>query len=152
MKYLLPVIFLSMFMAGCATKQETTVTDNQIKFRVLSKGHTSGLTRQKFLNLRTGLEFAQLWVIHSHSATAKLPRINFKNEMVVAVFLGEQRTGGYAIEINKILEMKNNIQVYITLTKPKAGDERTMMINQPNMIVALPYTPKPVAYIFRTIQ
>ena len=70
--------------------------------------------------------------------------------MVIAVFMGEQHTGGYAIRINDIIEHEKMIQVNVVLIKPKPGSGRTMMITQPNMMVVMPRSKKPVIYQFWT--
>jgi hypothetical protein len=81
-----------------------------------------------------------------------MPKINFAKQMVIGVFLGEQRTGGYDIRIEDIIEFENYLQVEILVTKPRPGSDRTMMITQPHMIVVLPQSKKQIEYTFRYNQ
>lgn len=155
MKYLFSSLILSLLVSGCSLKtQDTTeavIADNRVMFRILSQGQTSGLTQPKFLTLRSLTEFAELWNIHSQTDPAAMPKINFKQQMVIAVFTGEQRTGGYGIKIEKIIELENSLQIHVTLIRPKPDTDRVMMITQPNMIVVLPRSNKKIIYQFRSI-
>ncbi len=153
MKYLIPSYLISglvifLLVSGCSPAP--VVTDNNLKFRVLSQGQTSGLTQRKYLTLRTTTEYLEFWNVHANFNTTPPPKVDFTNEMVIATFMGEQRTGGYAITIEKIIEQEKTIQVYVALTRPKPGSNRIMMITQPHMIVALPLSKKPVTLQFRT--
>ena len=154
MKYLLSSLILSLLASGCSieTKEatETVAADNQVMFRILSQGQSSGLAQQKFLTLRSLTEFAELWTIHSQTSPAAMPKINFKRQMVIAVFMGEQHTGGYAIRIENIIESGETLQVEVALSKPRPGSRRVMMITQPNMIVVLPRSDKKIIYRFRS--
>ena len=144
-KYWLMLLFV-IFIAGCTT--EVVETDQAITFRVLSKGQTSGLTQQKYLVLNDVRELIQLWQIHTSVNPAPIPRVNFTNDMVIAVFMGEQRTGGYAIFIENIIEREKVVDVIVSQVRPKPGSSRIMMITQPHMIVAMPRSKKPVAFRF----
>ncbi len=154
MKYLLSSLILSLLASGCSieTKEatETVAADNQVMFRILSQGQSSGLAQQKFLTLRSLTEFAELWTIHSQTSPAAMPKINFKRQMVIAVFMGEQHTGGYAIRVENIIESGETLQVEVALSKPRPGTRRVMMITQPNMIVVLPRSDKKIIYRFRS--
>jgi len=156
-KYIFSSLTILLLFPGCATQapdttdaDETATTENKITFRILSQGQTSGLAQRKFLTLRSAAEFSELWGIHTQLNPQRQPKIDFKQQMVVAVFMGEQRTGGYAIRIENIIEHEKMIQVNVVLTKPKPGSSRVMMITQPNMMVALPLSKKTVIYQFWT--
>ena len=150
-------LLLSLIVSSCSTQMpeptgttDATETKRKVTFRILNQGQTSGLSQKKFLTLRTANEFNQFWNIHTQINPAPRPKINFKQQMVIAVFMGEQHTGGYAIRINDIIEHEKLIQVNVVLTKPKPGSSRTMMITQPNMMVVVPHSKKTVIYQFWT--
>lgn len=148
MKKLCLSVLLLLLTAGCAT--EPVVEPNRaITFRVLSQGQSSGLTQQKFLTFHSAIEFAEFWIIHTSPTPTAIPKIDFQQQMVIAVFMGEQRTGGYAIAIERITELEKELQVLVRLTRPKANTNRIMMITQPHMIVALPRSSKPVDFLFK---
>jgi len=152
MKRMLFSFLLLLLVAGCASDSVTTTNANnrEVTFRVLSLGQSSGLTQPKFLTFRSATEFATFWNIHTAATNAPIPKINFQQQMVIAVFMGEQRTGGYAIAIERIIELEQELQVFVTLVKPKPGTNRVMMISQPYMIVALARSDKSVTFKFRS--
>jgi hypothetical protein len=150
MKKVLFSLILLLLVTGCATETATATNVGDITFRVLSQGQSSGLTQQKFLTLRSTTEFAEFWRVHTAINPAPLPKINFQKHMIIAVFMGEQRTGGYAISIEKITELEKELQVLVRLVKPKPNTNRIMMITQPHMIVALARSNKSVTFKFRS--
>jgi hypothetical protein len=60
--------------------------------------------------------------------------IDFNKSTVIAVFMGEQSTGGYGTEIKKITE-ENGVTVYIRETSPLSGSPVTTALTQPFHIV-----------------
>jgi hypothetical protein len=76
----------------------SAVISGQILFISVDKGIRSGLSL-----FRTEQEWSELWRNHTSNVVPpkKRPLIDFNNEMVVAGFLGEQRSGGYGVEITR---------------------------------------------------
>ncbi len=81
-----------------------------------------------------------------HSAIP--PEIDFNEEMILVVFQGEKSTGGYGIEINKIVEKENAIEVLVIETLPGYGCMVTEALTSPYHIVKLQKSTKEV--IFKT--
>jgi hypothetical protein len=69
----------------------------------------------------------------------ELPRVDFEAEIVVAVFLGERRTGGHAIEVSKVEEHPETAQlkVYYREIAPPRNAIVTQALTQPFHIVKL---------------
>ena len=152
MRILLLLCLLPIVVAGCSTEEPVVVKDNHVPFRVLSEGTTSGWTQQKLLTLRTAREFAEFWSVHRNGNLSDLPKINFMKQMVIAVCMGERRTGGYAIQIKNIIDTPKALLVDVVITQPRPGGNRIMMINQPHMVVVLPRIDKPVKFQIRANQ
>jgi hypothetical protein len=143
---------MATFVTGCTTEKPAAVKDNHVPFRVLSEGTTSGWTQQKLLSLRSVRELTEFWSVHRNGNLRDLPKINFKKQMVIAVCMGERRTGGYSIQIKNIINTAKALLVDVVVTRPRPGTARTMMINQPHMVVVLPRIDKPVKYKLRSAQ
>ncbi len=60
-----------------------------------------------------------------------MPNVNFANETVVGVYLGMKSSGGYGIEVSKIIDTGKEYQVYIKETAPAKGMMSTMALTQP---------------------
>jgi hypothetical protein len=74
------------------------------------------------------------------------PFLDFNNNMIIAVFQGKKSTDGYSIEINKIVETKNAIEVFATETSPGRGCKVTKEISSPYHIVQMPISGKEVKF------
>lgn len=74
-----------------------------------------------------------------------LPLIDFNNDMVIAVFLGTKRTGGYSIKISGIKETDDCLEVSVVETAP--GGRVTMALTQPYHLIKTSLTDKEVKFI-----
>ena len=138
-------IVIIMLLSACGTGE---TNDQQfIKFKVIDHSQISGITFQKFFEIRSAQEFEDFWTIHAQPSRKPLPKIDFAQEMVLAVYYGQQQTGGYGIYIHTVEEQETELLVKVHPIEPKPGSIRTMMITQPNMIISLPSTPKPVHFV-----
>ncbi len=59
------------------------------------------------------------------------PFVDFSKYMVLAVFMGQKATGGYSIEINKVLQKGNTLEVRVQEYSPTAGCVTSMATTQP---------------------
>lgn len=75
-----------------------------------------------------------------------LPKIDFQHEIVIAVFQGEKPTGGYKIEITKMVESDKNLIVYVETTSPCHNEEVTEALTYPCHIVKTKMTNKEVIF------
>ena len=85
--------------------------------------------------------------IKSYCSFSEAPDIDFSSNIVLAVFMGEQFTGGYRIEIMNISENLVYIRVYIRETSPSPGMGVTQALTQPYHIVKLNRIPKFIVFI-----
>ena len=88
---------------------------------------------------RTAAEFEQAWVA-DRGAKEKLPAVDFDKEMVLAVFAGMKKTGGYRIAIEKVVAKPGKVYVLYRQTVPAPGGPVTMAITFPSHVVVVPKT------------
>lgn len=107
------------------------------KFTTIERGYHSGYTEEERLIVRTERTWKKVWNIHTRGRIPKplLPEINFKKEMVIAVFRGKRQTSGYGVEITGIEKEGSEIVVTIRETSPQPGDIVTPVLTQPYHIV-----------------
>ncbi len=74
-------------------------------------------------------------------------KVNFEEEMILAVFMGERTTGGYSIEIVEIMEKDDVVEVIIGQTSPGEDDMVSMAFTYPEHIVKMEKTEKPIEFI-----
>ena len=103
--------------AGGATAQPRGAgrETGAISISEIAKGQQCGITTQRFEVIRDSFSFTNLW--RSQSAgffpAPEQPAVNFDQNMVIATFFGEQRTGDYGIEITGVAELADSIVVNV---------------------------------------
>lgn len=98
-------------------------------------------------------EWKVLWASRSSAIPSPPPPppINFSREMVIAVSMGEQRTGGHSIEIQKIEEGRYGLEVLVSEAFPPPGALVTQVLTQPYHIIKVERRELPVRFrIVRT--
>ncbi|HET7370631.1 MAG TPA: protease complex subunit PrcB family protein [Gammaproteobacteria bacterium] len=114
---------------------------------VLSGRH-SGVYKQYFTLIRDRETFETVWrraTARQYPAPAP-PSIDFSRYMVIAVFLGEKRTGGYDIEIADLSRTPAGLLATVRERHPGAGCHTTEALTQPFEIVKTPVTAAPVEF------
>ncbi|MDD5686859.1 MAG: protease complex subunit PrcB family protein [Elusimicrobia bacterium] len=96
----------------------------------------SGIKTKKSLVIKTQKEWQALWETHT-GKTGSIPEIDFNKEIVIAVFMGEQKTGGYGIQISEIEETDSNIYIETVETVPSPNTTVTQQLTQPYHIVVI---------------
>lgn len=100
--------------------------------QTLARGFHSKIVTEKGMVARTEVEWIDLWNSHSDSPH-DIPYVDFDTHMVVAVFMGEQGSTGFSVDIDCVrfigAPMENMINVYYTKHIP----DRETCITQPAM-------------------
>ena len=78
-----------------------------------------------------------------------VPRVDFIQEMVIAVFSGKKRTGGYGVDLTRIEENleKGKLEVFFLETHPSPKSMVIQALTQPYAIVKLKKVDIPVVFI-----
>jgi superfamily I DNA and RNA helicase len=139
----IPLLLLSFAVLGHLTSQkqtegiavmETAPTSTiQVAFQTIAKGNRSGV--REFLQqvTRNQTEWATLWQRHIATETNPLapPVVDFNKEFVIAIFLGEKPTGGYAVEMTFIERKDRDLVVSYKEFQPAPGAMTTQALTQP---------------------
>lgn len=108
-------------------------------------GQSAGIKEKLCVVVRTQQEWGALWIKHNHGRAAGKPAVDFTKEMVVAVFLGERRSGGYKVEVKLMadpLEPKTRIVVFYREVPPAGASFAVQMVTQPYVMVKVPHKAK----------
>jgi hypothetical protein len=120
-----------------------------LSFVTVDKGVRSGLSERRFVAVVTAKEWKDLWLAHKSGVSSgpQAPQVDFQEEMVVGVFSGEKRTGGYGIEIKRVeLDAGKQVLVLWAETSPAPGSMVMEALTQPYHIVKLKRLNLPVAF------
>lgn len=125
------------------TCENNIVSRNELKFETIIKDLNSNQTTQSNGVIKSEGE----WVQALQKTNAELPApVDFSKDMIIAVFQGEKNTGGYNIEINKIIEKENVIEVTVIETSPGRRCMVTKAFTSPFHIVKIQKSNKEVVF------
>jgi len=125
----LPLIVVSVAFAQ--------VGPQPVTFETIGK-HSSGGQREKQSYAITNKEeWQSLWeLVHTHvTPKPDLPEVDFSNRMVIAVFQGEQTSGGFAITITDLLKNGKKLTAKVTEMTPGSSCGVTAALTQPYHII-----------------
>jgi hypothetical protein len=119
-------------VAVLAVQNDQTKPD---ELKVLEEGYHSAITHSFVAVVRDADAYAKLRKLDGNLPT--LDADFFESNVVIAAFLGERNTGGYAVEITR----EGSGQIHVAEKKPGKGVMVPQMITSPFKIVALEGSP-----------
>lgn len=121
---------LAILIAGCVGTQEN---EEKVRFEVIGKGYFSNVENKTYVVIRSPEDFREF--INETGVIFQPP--DFNTSMVIAVFMGEQKTGGYEINIDKIFLEDGKLVVYVDHYVPSDTCFVTQVITSPFQVVKL---------------
>jgi hypothetical protein len=117
---------LALLPAGDADGQGTGAPGADaampIPFEAIERGFHSGIREARAEAIRDAASWAALWRAHVGPSPAgeekSVPFVDFTQEMVLAFFLGEQRTAGYEATITGIAQEEERLLVSVEVSSP----------------------------------
>jgi PrcB C-terminal len=127
-----------------------------LAFRTIEQGDDSQLSTVPVDAFTTRVaenstEYDALWGEHRGSVLAPKPSVDFGQERVVGVFLGQRQTDGYGIEITDVAEVTSStLQVSYRRIAPSAPVTQTQ--TKPFHVVAVNRTQGQITFLDTTAQ
>ena len=123
-----------MLLSACATFAHE---GEPIDFSTVARETHSAIQQAGCRVIEDNERFAALWaeLYHSRRPELPMPDIDFERETLVAVFQGQQPTGGYAIEVEAVQRIGRRAVVYVAQTAPEPDDIVTMALTSPYHVV-----------------
>lgn len=138
-------------MEGCKPKQAAPAAPTELRveknaWKIIKQEQTGGRDKagNEVITSQEGLTN-----LYGELNLADVPAVNFKENNVVALFLGEKRTGGYSISVESAVVKNDKAEVKILNGYPEAGGMVTMMLTSPYCIAAIPKANETVFIITR---
>lgn len=135
MKKLLTLSLLLMLVACKINVVNNFNMDTAIAFEILKQEAYGGRDAEGTVVV-TSQE--QLNGLYKELGWNDVPAVDFTKNNVVALFMGEKRTGGYSIGIKKVVVKDNTAIITVTETKPEGM--ATMALTAPYCIALIPKT------------
>ncbi|HET6725216.1 MAG TPA: protease complex subunit PrcB family protein [Gammaproteobacteria bacterium] len=125
----------------------------EVPFETVFAGRHSGVYNRYFTVIRDGETFAEVWqrARARQYPTPAPPDIDFSRYQVIAVFLGEKRTGGYDISIAGLMRSWKGITATVRVRQPGAGCNTTQSLTQPFEIIKMPVTGSPIHFVVQRV-
>jgi hypothetical protein len=122
--------------------------------RVVAEGTQSGITERKRVVVRTQEEWKKLWGAHAEGKTGKAaepPNVDWSKEMVLAAFMGERPTGGFAVSIREPKAAEGKLQVTVVERVPGANPV-IQVLTSPFQMAAVKRSDLPVEWKVETFR
>ncbi|WP_457591899.1 protease complex subunit PrcB family protein [Geoglobus sp.] len=117
--------------AGCLGATDSG--NDRVKFESIGKGYFSNVKEKKYVVIRSVQEFKDF--VNETGVIFQPP--DFNTTMAIAVFMGEQKTGGYEINIDRIVREDGKLVVYVDHYVPSDTCFVTQVITSPFQVVTL---------------
>lgn len=122
--------------------------DTILSFKTLAKGSASAITVPRRIVIRAETDWRQLWSEHIAGLVPSppLPQVNFRTDMVIAIFRGETE-GGFPITITVIEKRPTELVVsFQELSPPPGFPLGVAVIRQPYHVVQVEWLSLPVTF------
>jgi hypothetical protein len=119
-----------------------------VSFSTIDKGSTSGFTSPLEMFLTSQKDWVDLWAKREVGTGPKknAPTIDFDKDIVIVAALGMKNTGGYTIEITRIVRTPDDLTVYVKRTEPAAGSTPSGKPTSPFVLAKIRKPDKPVTF------
>ncbi len=126
----------------------------QVEFRRILSGVKSNVRNYEVRVSENEVDFQQLWDDHTGSKTNPifLPKVDFELKNVIAIFLGDKPTTGFNVELERIEETNDQMNIYIKEISPLPGEKVKVEITQPFLIIETKKTRKKISFINSSIN
>lgn len=115
---------------------------------------SSGFDQPVEILVRDAGRWAAVWhQLHGRARPVPpLPEIDFARELVIAAAMGNQRSGGYGIRIDRAWRERGVTVVVVRRIEPAAGCIWPTAITSPADIARLPAVPDPVEIRLESVE
>lgn len=106
----------------------------ELTWEVLAQGNQAvGFDGRSYQLVTSQAELLSLWnrAYGNQLTVPPVPRLDFQRETVVALFVGQQSSGGYGIEVVRAAEENGELYVDVRFTAPAPGAITTQALTSP---------------------
>lgn len=131
MKKLIFALFMAALITGCSAKKGAKV---HADYTVLKQETYGGRDTESGLLVNTAEE---LKALYNELNLADTPKVDFTKHSIVAVFMGQKRTGGYSIAVTGV-DINDGVATVSTSKSSPSGGMVTMALSAPYSIIEIP--------------
>ena len=118
----------------------------RIAVRRIASGTQSRRPKATRHLIRTQQDWERLW---KQAGREKAPplAVDWRKEMVLALFMGRRPTAGYSIEVERVERIRKALVVTVRSHSPGPGDLVAQVITTPFYVGAIPRSDLPVKFV-----
>lgn len=137
-------VFLSSGCADDSTEEPTQI----VEFKTVEKSNRSAITDQKFVIVKDEKAWNKLWAEHTKNdqPPPSVPFIDFKEAMVLGVFLGTRPNTCYSVTIETVEQVPKK-RLLVKYREQKAGSVCGQAETQPLHLISLKSMELPVEFV-----
>jgi hypothetical protein len=139
-------------IASCASPPTTTVTESAQQTR--PHGEEVPIVEQKSLpysGFERGFNVARDDDVQAYQRWLDAP-VDPSNEQILVAGMGPRRTGGYQINVERVIETEDGVWVEVSQTGPDSNCHVTMAETEPGHLAVIPRSDKPVEFVVRPLE
>lgn len=143
------ILVCSFLLLSCGSTKEKAAQNELEQKNIDSVSKHERLHEPIISSQMGGFTTPQIWVIKEPKALSevygqinrtrkpgfKIPKVDLSKETIVAIFMGEKTSGGYAVTVKEVKERAGKIVVDVIETTPKTSDMVVTVITQPFCII-----------------
>jgi hypothetical protein len=113
---------------------------------------SSGFYEERMLAIRSAPEWEGQWQrLTARQAPSPPPAVDFSRDMLLMAAMGPQRSGGYSVAIERVLDQPATLFVLVRMISPGAGCGTIAALTSPVDFVRLPASPKPIRWVIERV-
>ncbi len=147
--------FLFFLLTSCTTANTDPGNEDDLytvnaNFNIIAQGQYSNISLAREIVIKNNKDWQRLWAIHSGNQKQQRPTVNFDNSMVIAIFAGQQPSGGYAVGVSSLKRLDDNLTVAVTFREPQQGESVSLALTQPYIFISTATVDGKVSFIADT--
>ena len=144
MKTSIASFFVLLLLASCSSGGGDL--NKSVTFETIEKNYYSGVTSFRNVIVNNVNDWEDLWQETVTWTPDDLPSVNFNESMIIAVYMGEQLSGGFNVEILEIKETEDLIVVVTKFTNPDSEQGVILALTQPFHMIKINKTDKEIIF------
>lgn len=130
-----------LLMSACSTPSTSNFDDDEstdnlnIAFNTLLQGQFSNISLPNQLVIKTSKDWRRLLKIHGDIKNLKKQKVDFYDKIIIAIFAGQQPSGGYAVNVTNIKRIDNNLHVTVSFHEPGNNESVSLALTQPFILL-----------------
>ncbi len=138
-------------MAACSARPNES-SSKTVEFTLLAQGIQSSIEGQRFEVVRDEGALRSVWQAHALATlpTQDPPKVDFQTAMVIVAFAGTKYSGGYRLDLAKISQDGDRLEVTMVLTQPGADCFVSEVLTQPYVMATTLRSGQPVHFTLST--